>query len=76
MNMNSFTILSSLVPGKYSGTPTNALNFVLRKRFNIMSWTIELAIQYKLKAYIIVKGVLIFTAGKVIQMGTEIKGRM
>jgi hypothetical protein len=37
---------------------------MFRKRLRMVNWTRELEIQYKLKA-----------AGKVIQIGTDIKGR-
>ena len=57
-------IFSSLVPGKYSGTPMNFLNFMFLNKFKMMSYTRELEIQYRLKA-----------AGKVIQTGTDINGR-
>ncbi len=55
---------SSLVPGRYSGTPINFLNFMFLKRLRITSYIKELEIQYMLKA-----------AGNVIQTGTEIRGR-
>jgi len=58
-------IYSSFVPGKYSGTPMNFLNFMFLKRFNMINYTQEEAIQYKLKA-----------AGNVIHTGTDINGNM
>jgi hypothetical protein len=33
------------VPGKYSGTPINFLNFIFLNKFKIMSYTNELEIQ-------------------------------